>query len=135
MPAAGLQAEQLVDGINPSQVNLLLGVPHPQREIRIHFPLMHGKLPEAGDHPAPVDELGASLGATAALHAEPNGWRPQKFLGQPQIDHAKNKSWVEGAALAGYGAGAAAFAAGEATRHVGALGLMPERRGALEEAL
>ena len=133
--AAGPRAEQLVDFINQTQVNLLLGVPHPQRKTRIHFSLMHGKFPEARDHPAPVDELGAGLGAAAALHAEPNGWRPQKFLGQPQIDHAKDESWVEGAALAGYGAGAAAFAAGEATRHVGVLGLVPERRVALEEAL
>ena len=40
-------AEQRVDGINPSHVNLLLGVPDAQHEIRINHPLMHGKLPEA----------------------------------------------------------------------------------------
>ena len=111
--AAGPQAEQLVDFINQTQVNLLLGVPHPQRKTLIHLPLMHGKLPEARDHPAPVDQLGAGLGAAAALHAQPDGWRLQKFLRQPQIDHAKDESGVEGAALAGDRAGAAAFAAGE----------------------
>jgi len=134
-PLTCLQAEQLVDGINPSHINLLLGVPDSQREIRIHHPLMHGKLPEACNHPAPVDALTASLGAAPALHAKPDGRGTQKFLREPEIGHAEDEAGVEGAALAGNRAGAAAFTTGETGRHLGALCRLAEGLAALEEVL
>jgi hypothetical protein len=130
-----LPAEQLADGINPSHVNLLLSVLDPQCEIRIHPPLINGKLPEAGDHAAPVDELAAGFGATPALHAKPDERRFQKFLCEPEIGHAEDEPGVEGATFAGHRAGAAAFAAGKTGRHLGVFCRLPEGLAAFEEAL
>ncbi len=131
---ACLQAEQLVDGINPSHVNLLLGVPDAQREIRIHHPLLHGKLPEACNHPAPVDELAAGIGAAAAFQAQPDGGRLQELVLKPEIDHAEDEPGVEGAALPGDRAGAAALAAGETIGDPGRPTGCSERLAAVEES-
>jgi len=57
IPAAGLQAEQLIDFINQSHVNLLLGVPHPQRKTFIRLPSCTASSLRLAIHPAPVDEL------------------------------------------------------------------------------
>jgi hypothetical protein len=128
-------AEQLVDGIHPSHVSLLLGIPDSQREIRIHPPLKHGKFSEAGNHAAPVDQLAAGLGATPALHAKPNERGSQKFLHKSEIGHAEEVAGVKGAAFAGHRAGAAAFAAGEALRYLRIPGRPPEMQTAFEKLL
>jgi len=111
---------------------LLLSIPHPQRETRITS-LMHGNLLRLAiiRHPS-TSWLQASVQRPHCTQSQMAG-DPRSSSVSPKLAMRNMKRGRRRCARRQL-AGAAAFAAGEAARHVGAFGGLSERSAGLEEA-